>query len=212
MTTTDNPSLKEAYKRYLLENGKKPVSIYAFAKAQGISEADFYAHFNSFEAIDRAIWLDFLQHTLNTLQQDENYQGYTVREKMLSFYYSLIQTLIKDRSYVLMTWKQPQAQSYGFLKDFANGFEEYAQELVQEGVSTREIVNRPLLTEQYARTTRNQLFFVVDFWVKDQSKNFEQTDAAIEKAVNTAFDLAGRNALDSVADFGKFLFQHLKNN
>jgi hypothetical protein len=33
------------------------------------------------------------------------------------------------------------------------------------------------------------------------------TDAAIEKSVNLAFKLISDNALDSMIDFGKFIFQ-----
>jgi Tetracyclin repressor-like, C-terminal domain len=49
---------------------------------------------------------------------------------------------------------------------------------------------------------------ILDFWVKDKSKGFENTDAMIEKSVNTAFDLMGSTALDSVLDFAKFMYQN----
>ena len=49
---------------------------------------------------------------------------------------------------------------------------------------------------------------VLDFWVKDKSKGFEQTDAMIEKSVNTSFDLIASSALDTVLDFAKFMYQN----
>jgi hypothetical protein len=50
----------------------------------------------------------------------------------------------------------------------------------------------------------------MDFWIKDNSKGFEATDAAIEKSVNLGFDLVGPGPLDSIIDFGRFLISQRK--
>ena len=42
---------------------------------------------------------------------------------------------------------------------------------------------------------------------EDKSEEFEQTDTAIEKSVNLAFDFMAHGVFDSAFDFGKFLFQ-----
>jgi hypothetical protein len=52
-----------------------------------------------------------------------------------------------------------------------------------------------------------QIGFLLMFWKADNSRAFEQTDAAIEKSVNLAFDLIGKGAVDTAFDFAKFLFQ-----
>jgi hypothetical protein len=54
------------------------------------------------------------------------------------------------------------------------------------------------------------MHFVLMFWVKDESAEFEKTDEAIEKSVNLAFDLMGKGVVDNVFEFGKFLFQQAK--
>jgi hypothetical protein len=212
MEETRTASIQEAYKNYLLEHGKKPVTVFAFAKENNMSEADFFNEFNSFEAIERRIWKDFFDQTHTRIAAEEVYQQYSVREKLLSFYYTLIEILRQNRSYVLLTWKLSPDRRQAYLRDFSRAFEDYARELVQEGVATREIANRPFLTERYAGAMRSQLFFVITFWVRDNSLQFEQTDAAIEKAVNAGFDLIGKSPLDSLGDFTKFLFQHGRNN
>ena len=38
-----------------------------------------------------------------------------------------------------------------------------------------------------------------------------ETDEAIEKSVNLAFDIIGKGVLDNALDFGKFLFQQSRN-
>jgi translation initiation factor IF-3 len=70
------------------------------------------------------------------------------------------------------------------------------------------VASRPLVMDRYADGFYMQAAFVLNFFVKDQSRGFEQTDAAIEKAVNTSFDLVGPSAVDSILDFAKFLYQN----
>ena len=43
--------------------------------------------------------------------------------------------------------------------------------------------------------------------MEDSSPRFEKTDMAIEKSVNTIFDLFDNTPLDSIVDFGKFLYK-----
>ncbi len=42
--------------------------------------------------------------------------------------------------------------------------------------------------------------------MEDSSPSFEKTDMAIEKSVQTVFELFDNTPLDSVIDFGKFLW------
>ncbi|UTW64668.1 hypothetical protein KFE98_08250 [bacterium SCSIO 12741] len=86
-------------------------------------------------------------------------------------------------------------------------FLEYAGSLLAEGMEQKEVKDRPLIGNQYHKGIWVQLLFVLDFWCKDNSAEFEQTDAAIEKAVNLTFQLLGESALDSMIDLAKFLMQ-----
>jgi hypothetical protein len=52
-----------------------------------------------------------------------------------------------------------------------------------------------------------QLLFLLKFWMEDKSPGFEKTDMAIEKSVQTVFELFDNTPLDSIIDFGKFLWK-----
>jgi hypothetical protein len=52
-----------------------------------------------------------------------------------------------------------------------------------------------------------QMLFLMKFWMDDDSAGFEKTDMAIEKSVNTIFDVFDNTPLDAVLDFGKFLWK-----
>lgn len=49
--------------------------------------------------------------------------------------------------------------------------------------------------------------FKLKYWMEDNSARFEKTDVAIEKSVNAIFDVFNTTPLESVLDFGKFLFK-----
>jgi hypothetical protein len=79
--------------------------------------------------------------------------------------------------------------------------------LLHEGRTSGEVASRPFLQDGYARIFMRQLQFILLYFVRDESANFERTDAAVEKAVTLSFDLVGRNTFDSALDFGRFLLQ-----
>jgi hypothetical protein len=45
------------------------------------------------------------------------------------------------------------------------------------------------------------------FWLDDSSPAFEKTDIYIEKSVKATFELMNIAPIDSLIDFGKFLFK-----
>ncbi|MCW3467257.1 TetR/AcrR family transcriptional regulator [Chitinophaga nivalis] len=204
----DKQLIRNAYKVYWLENGKAPVSVYALCKTLDISEADFYAVYSSPEAIEKDIWLAIFQDTLEQLHADEIYQQYNAQEKLLAFYFLWVQKLKEDRSYLLL-----QKASFRFpelhhrkLETFRLAFNKYVGELVKEGYQSNEIKERKYISDQYIHGFWIQALFVLKYWLDDNSANFEMTDAAIEKAVNLSFQLIRSNTLDSLLDFGKFIF------
>ncbi len=206
-------SLVRSYREYLLNEGKQPASVFKFCQLVGMKETDFYTHFSSFEALEKSIWQEYIARTRARMEADESYHGFTVREKILTFYFSLAEELKSDRSFVLQQlkhWKNP-AQMPDFLKGFKTSFEQWINLILHDGKSSGEIAKRPFLDQQYDRLFWLHLVFILRFWSKDESADFEQTDAAIEKSVNLAFDLIGKGVLDNALDFGKFLYQNSKN-
>lgn len=205
-------SISQSYKEYVLNHGH-PSSVFIFCKEIGISESTFYEHFGSFEGVERSIWLDYISKTKAGLESDQSFEGFTSREKILAFYYGLAEVLKNDRSFVLYQLKgrEKQFKIPTFLKGFKNAFDEWIKSVIVSGVVTGEIARRPQLDERYHILFWAHLMFILQFWLNDDSANFENTDAAIEKSVNLAFDLIGKGVLDNAIDFGKFLFQTAKN-
>ena len=205
--------ISKAYREHILTNGKAPASVYAFCKELGIKEAEFYQYFGSFEALEKSFWKSFFETTQERLESDADFHQFTSREKILTFYFALVEALKAERSFVLLQlkdWKTP-LPTPTFLKDFKAGFEEWTKKVLESGKASGDVAKRPYLDERYHHLFWMHLAFILHFWQKDDSANFERTDAAIEKSVNLAFDLIGKGILDNAIDFGKFLYQNTKN-
>ena len=203
--------LKQQYKEYVLLNGKEPGSVFLFTKELDLREEDFYSHYGSFAGIESTIWQEFMDDTVSSLQSEKIYAQYSSRERLLAFYYTLIERLKRDRSYVKFTvdtkMQKPDLMP-SFLRKFRDQFTSFVEELIQEGFDKGEIIKRPVLSKRYKDGLWLQLIFLIGFWLKDNSANFENTDAAIEKSVNLAFDFMGEGPLEKMIDFAKFLYQN----
>lgn len=202
--------IRSAYQEYLLTHGKRPVSIYKFCLDLGIKEEDFYLHFGSFDGLEKNIWNHFIEKTLNRLKGDTAYPGFSAREKVLAFYYTLFEELKSNRSYILLQLASVNRLELipEYIKTFRSTFKEYIGSTLQEGKGNGEIAERPYLDSRYPELFWLNFGFVLLFWKNDDSPGFEKTDAAIEKSINLAFDLISRGAVDSMIDFGKFLYQN----
>lgn len=201
-------SIQQAWIDAVLTDEKKPASVYAFARRMGITEADFYTHYTSLETIDLDIWKTMLNETITRLADSPEYAQFPVREKVLTFFFTLVEVLKNNRSYVAWStkgWMNPAAKLPA-QKAATEWVEPYFAERVAEGLEAGELKDRKRLTDLYKKGLMLQYWFVVDFWLKDQSNQFEDTDAAIEKAVNLGFDLMQQSSLDKAIDFAGFLW------
>jgi hypothetical protein len=202
--------IKSAYIETVLTQGARPVSVYKFCLDLGIKEEEFYNVFGSFEGLENQIWKGFISTTVNRLKSDKAYHTFITREKILAFYFTLLEELKANRSYVIFQLDNSRKLELipEFIKGFKAEFEAFFESTLNNGKGSGEIANRPVLDKRYPQLFWLHMGFVLLFWKQDSSPGFEKTDAAIEKSVNLAFDLIGKGAVDSAIDFAKFLYQN----
>ena len=202
--------IRSSYIEFLLVNGKRPASVYKFCLDLGIKEDEFYNLVGSFDGLEKHIWKGFIDKTINRLKGDAAYSGYTAREKILAFYYTLLEELKQNRSYVIFQLENSRKPELipEYIKAFKATFEAFFESTLNEGKGKGEVANRPVLDRRYPQLFWLHMGFILFFWKEDGSAGFEKTDAAIEKSVNLAFDLIGKGAVDSAIDFVKFLYQN----
>lgn len=198
-----------SYMDYCLEHETTPKSVFKFTKAVEITEHDFYKHYGSFDNLQQQIWVTFFKMTMDVAHKDENYEHFTNREKMLTFFYTFFELLTLNRSYVLFTLEQEQNMfdKMKQLKALRKEVKAFAQNLI----ANRNHKATNILSERseglYSEGAWVQLLFLLKFWINDSSPAFEKTDMAIEKSVNSIFELFDSSPLDAVLDFGKFLWK-----
>ncbi|MBC6999427.1 TetR family transcriptional regulator C-terminal domain-containing protein [Cytophaga sp. FL35] len=197
------------YMNYVMENEHFPSSIYKFCKEEKIKEEDFYKFFGSFDTLKKGIWKAFHTQTISLLHKNKDFENYTNKNKLLSYYFTMFEMLTLNRSYVLFVLKEHDMMLKNLeqLKGLRKHFKDFTAQLVE---NANEQKNLKILKQPkgvFSEAAWFQFMFLLRFWVKDDSPAFEKTDAAIEKSVNTAFDVFDNTPLESIVDFGKFLWK-----
>jgi len=205
---SENDIIK-SYMDYVLETETFPKSVYKFCKESKIKEEEFYLFYGSLESVQKGIWQKFFTNSLDVMKGNDEYANFSNKDKMLTFFYTFFEVLTLNRSYVLFTLRQDKnpLKNLTQLKGLRVNIKDFAKELIEEGNSnkTSKLTNHnPNL---YSEGAWLQFLFVLKFWMNDDSRGFEKTDMAIEKSVNTIFDVFENTPLENIVDFGKFLYK-----
>ena len=198
----------DAYSTQVLEHEKEPKSVYLFCKKNKIEETDFYKSFASLEDIKESIFSKFFDNAYTLIIKEKGFDAQVPKEKLLSFYFTFFEVLLLNRSYVLFILSNSgeKMQKLSSLRRLRNSFKQFASGLIEQGNTSKQsiLTKHPELI--FSEGAWLQLLFLLKFWMEDSSPSFEKTDMAIEKSVQTVFELFDNTPLDSVIDFGKFLW------
>jgi AcrR family transcriptional regulator len=198
----------DAYSTQVLEHEKEPKSVYLFCKKNKIEETDFYNSFASLEDIKESIFSKFFDNAYTLIIKEKGFDAQVPKEKLLSFYFTFFEVLLLNRSYVLFILSNSgeKMQKLSSLRRLRNSFKQFASGLIEQGNTSKQsiLTKHPELI--FSEGAWLQLLFLLKFWMEDSSPGFEKTDMAIEKSVQTVFELFDNTPLDSVIDFGKFLW------
>lgn len=207
----DENQIITLYMEHVLMGEDMPKTVYAFCKKNNIEESDFYTFFGSFEGLKQEIWNKFLENTILTLQNDNSFAGFSPKNKLLTFYFTLFEVLTLNRSYVLYALNDNKEglSNLGQLKQFRMTMKEFVKNNIaieETRVSKLSKITKPV----YSEGAWIQFLFILKFWMDDNSKGFEKTDIIIEKSVNTVVDLLDSKPLENLIDLGKFLWNERK--
>jgi len=202
------------YMNYRLENNDQPKSVYQFSKINGFEESQFYSFFGTLESVEKEIFKIFLENTVALIQKDPAYESYDMKSKMLSFYFTFFELLSANRSYVVMSLKEHQNQLKNLmqLSGLRIEFKNYITQIISDEVRTQHEKFQNFQEKAIQETSWIQFLLTMKFWLDDESPAFEKTDIYIEKSVKATFELMNIAPLDSLIDFGKFIFKEKIQN
>lgn len=197
------------YMESVLLNEKTPKSVFKFCKDNNFEEATFYEFFGSFEGLQMEIWNSFYKKTILLANTDEAYLNYSNREKMLTFFYTFFELLTLNRSYVLFTLKEHRnmMKNLSQLTGLRRNIKHFAADLIRENNEEKQLKILKQSVSVFSEGAWVQTLFLLKYWMEDNSASFENTDVAIEKSVRAIFDVFDTQPLESILDFGKFLWK-----
>ncbi|MEL6916867.1 MAG: TetR family transcriptional regulator C-terminal domain-containing protein, partial [Bacteroidota bacterium] len=93
------------------------------------------------------------------------------------------------------------------LRGLRSHFKTFSSELIVDANAEKTLKITKHNPRLFSEGAWLQLLFLLKFWMDDSSAAFEKTDLAIEKSVKTIFDIFDNTPLESILDFGKFLYK-----
>jgi AcrR family transcriptional regulator len=197
------------YTDYVLKNGHQPKSVYSFMHEAGFSEAHFYEHYPSFEALESAYFSELFQHSFALVQKSDHYPEYEAAQKLSSFYFTFIEMATANRSMVLYLLKSDKnpLSNLQKLKPLRRDFSDMVKQILQAPMNTQSQRFNEMQAKLVQEGAWIQFMSILKFWADDTSAGFEKTDVFIEKSVQAAFDLVYNSPMQSVVDLGKFLWK-----
>ncbi|MEC5164772.1 hypothetical protein RCH18_000491 [Flavobacterium sp. PL11] len=208
-TIVTKESIVSLYMDYVLEHSEKPKSVYSFSKMNNFSETEFYAFFGTIESIEKEVFKIFVEKTVNLLNLNQEYQMYDMKSKMLSFYFTLFEIMTANRSYVVLVLKEHDnnLKKLDLLSGLKSSFKTYLNEIITDDFRTQQERLQDIQEKAFQESSWIQLLLTIKFWLDDSSPAFEKTDIYIEKSVKANFELMNIAPIDSLIDFGKFIFK-----
>lgn len=209
--TTNKQSLQTGFREYVLTHSRKPHSVYELCQFLNLEEQIYYPHYSSLRALERDLWAGFFETAKTTMESEPVYQEYSAREKFLSFFYTLQELLKANRSFISLAFQTKSLRlpllgtNDNHLRVFKQKYVAWAKGLVQEGIQNQEIKRRVIISAQYNKLLWPVAYQIIQFWINDDSKDFERTDAFIEKIAHFSFDLMGVTPVDSALDLLRFV-------
>ncbi len=201
----------DQYMNYVLEHNEQPKNVYQFTKSFKAKEADFYKYFGNFQAIEKAVFENLFKETVDFLENDDNYADYDSKTKILSFYFTFIEMMTANRSFIHFVLDSGKNHLKSLkplmcIKKHFIGF-----------IAAMEISNLDLKIQGLERLKEkteseviwNHLLCTIHFWLNDTSAGFEKTDTFIEKSINTGFEFLNTKPLENLLDLGKFLYKEI---
>jgi hypothetical protein len=132
-----------------------------------------------------------------------------MKSKMLSFYFTFFEILTANRSYVVMVLKEHNndLKKLNLLAGLRKSFKSYLAEIITDDFRTQQESLQNFQEKAFQESSWFQLLLTMKFWLDDSSPSFEKTDIYIEKSVKANFELMNIAPIDSLIDFGKFIFK-----
>lgn len=191
-----------SYFEYLQKECRRPRSSEDFPEWSRCKDEYGFSSFREWEKMEIAG--TFLK-TKTLLTSDPTFSEYGTREQILAMVYTWLEILEPYRDFLHLLHQIDGRSGTSRVWDEVKPlFLDWTGGIIEEGLETRQVANRPLIPTQYPTLLWTNMISILAYWLEDSSEEFIKTDQFIEKGLNFLFDLIQPNALDSGWDFIRF--------
>ncbi len=186
--------------------GEYPESVTLLCEEAEIGEGEFFAMFPNLESVEAAHWVRALDGVIARVKASEEWEGFSAKQRLLVFLFAFVEDALAFRSTMLLRFGgglRPY-ENPAVLRKLEGRFKSFAEDLLVRGVETGEVAERGPLGRLYPGGMYLHFRSVIAFWLADDSERYERTDAFVEKTVHLAFDVVGRQTIDSAVDLARF--------
>lgn len=203
-TTLTREETIGAYREYLFANGELPADLKTLMDFGGWDYREFRKVFRRLSDLETAIIAGYFQRVNDLVSEDENFLDFTLRDKHLTFLYTLVEFLNQDEILAadLLLGKKLAPFFWKELFDIMKQMELPWLKKIQWQFSLLKNVGK----SAYQVILIKHSLAVMMFWANDQSAEKEDTEALIEKSADLLFRLTDISTATSAFDLGKFLF------
>jgi hypothetical protein len=195
-------------KKYVVKEQKIPTSIKKLLKEKE-TEKTFSTVVSDPKELFEQILESYITETLQVLEEDDSYDSMSVREKLLSFYFVLVNEMKGDEDFLRFVLSPRQFQLSKSIKNSMRPpFLGFIEQIIQEGILNEEIKSRMALDKIYSMTLEKDLIIVLKFWLKDDSEDKAKTDELIERLVHLEMNALGPNFMDDFIGIGKMMLEN----
>lgn len=205
---TKSKILKEAVD-LIIKKGFKNASMREIAKNAGVSNPTIYNYFPSKEKIIYAYIEQKHKETKKVLQNIPDFDTFTLREQLQTLIETQLEIFLEDREFVIEVFDLAFHSTSIKLEELYSInelFVEMVSEMLDIAIEAKEI-NEPPFKDYLPKLFWDYYISVVAYWVKDDSKMFENTTQYVDHSLGVLEALLESNILNKASDLGMFLFK-----
>ena len=174
------------------------LSVRNVAKELKLSKEKVYAHFQSKNAILRYFYQLCFEEYLKQTNEINDYNNYTLEEKLGHLVYAHIELFQKDKEFVESTFNEViyKANSKNI---FQKSLEEQIEKILKESEGDASILPGKYLSAFMVK----ELFHIFKFWIKDDSEQSEQTIELVDKVIAFLGEILSNQIVTKGIDLGR---------
>lgn len=134
----------------------------------------------------------------------DNFQNYTLAEKLSNLAYTLTDLLLEKREFVQLTFEK-------YISNCINetGFEKQLETEIRTFFTKDSAISTTasfLLRPWFFKLIRKHYLWLIDYWLKDESKGYENTMALTDKWTSFIQEMFYSSVIDKGFDLAKFAY------